>query len=135
MKTLFASTLAGSARPLDEADRVLPGGEKTMINEQERRILQELERRTEQADPEFARRLAEGVSASRWSVRRVVTSTPMLLLVAVLSALAFVLNLGVLGGALLVWVLLGIVSRVDSSRGRATRWMQQWLKGSGSAKE
>lgn len=79
-----------------------------MINERERRVLEELERRMKAEDPAFAHRLGGGDPWGLWrSAWRTGTSVPVVLLAAVLSAVAFVLQLSALGAPLLVWALVG----------------------------
>jgi hypothetical protein len=88
-----------------------------MINERERRELEELERRTRAEDPAFARRLGGRDPWARWrSAWRIGTAAPVVLLAAVLSAVAFVLQLSSLGLPLLIWALVGAVRWLVAAR-------------------
>lgn len=81
-----------------------------MINDRERRMLAELERRTSAEDPEFALRLAGADPWARWRWSwRVGTSVAALLLVVVLAVASFALHISSLGLAFLVWALVGAV--------------------------
>jgi hypothetical protein len=81
-----------------------------MINERERRMLEDLERRTRAEDPAFAQRLGGRDTWGRWhSAWRTGTSVPVALLAVALSVVAFVLQLSALGVPLLVWAMVGAV--------------------------
>jgi len=79
-----------------------------MINDRERRILEDLERRMAADDPGFARRLTGLDPWARWRrAWRFGVSAPVVLLVAVLAVVAFALQVSSLGALFLVWALAG----------------------------
>jgi hypothetical protein len=79
-----------------------------MINDREHRILEDLERRMAADDPGFALRLAGFDPWARWRrAWRFGVSAPVLLVVSVLSIVAFALHVSSLGMAFLVWTLIG----------------------------
>lgn len=90
-----------------------------MINERERRVLEELERRMRAEDPGFAQRLGGRDAWARWrSTWRIGTSMPLVLLAAVLSVAAFVLHLSALGLPLLLWAVVGALRWLVVARHR-----------------
>ena len=81
-----------------------------MINERERRILEDLERRMAAEDPGFADRLGGLDPWARWRyVWRFAVRVPVVLLAVVLSVVAFSLHVSALGVVFLGWALVGCV--------------------------
>jgi hypothetical protein len=83
-----------------------------MINERERRLLQEMARRTSAEDPAFARRLTRSLPSpdddewERWrSAWRAGTRMSILLLLVPLSLASFAMNVSSVGLLFLVWAL------------------------------
>ena len=79
-----------------------------MINEREHRILEDLERRMTAEDPVLALRLSGSDEWARWrSAWRRGMSVPVLLLVVMLAATGFGLQISSLGVVFLLWALVG----------------------------
>jgi lysylphosphatidylglycerol synthetase-like protein (DUF2156 family) len=84
-----------------------------MINEQEHRILADLERRMTAEDPGLALRLSGRDEWARWrSAWRWGMSVPILLLVIALSVTGFGLHISSLGVLFLLWALVGGMRRL-----------------------
>jgi hypothetical protein len=82
--------------------------ETCMINEREHRILEDLERRMTAEDPGFAQRLGGLDPWARWRrAWQFAVQVPVVLLVVVLSVVAFALHVSSLGLLFLVWALVG----------------------------
>jgi len=96
--------------------------ENFMINDREHRILEDLERQVAAEDPGFARRLTGFDPWARWRrAWRLGVSAPVVLLVAVLSIIAFALHVSALGGLFLVWALVGGLRWLSSATPVAPR--------------
>lgn len=81
-----------------------------MINERERRILEDLERRMAAEDPGFATRLGGLDPWARWRrIGNAGVSAPVVLVAAVLAIVAFALHVSALGALFTAWALVGAV--------------------------
>ena len=87
-----------------------------MINEDERRILDAMERHECAADPRFAQRLGAANSWERWASAWRRLTTWLVLVLAVVAAIgAFAMHVSAVGLLLLAWVGVAVATRLFRS--------------------